>query len=97
MLDSGETDEGGLDYEGYLKLITYFSNVKNKTMRSLDLIELTIQSKTNKNFKIDNCTQAFTTTIDYKAEGLFLRLPFKTIERGSKSYRYSITRDFSYY
>lgn len=96
QLDSGKEDKGGLDYEGYLKVLVFFSNKDKKVMRSLDLIELTIQTDKPK-FKIDNCTQGFTTVIQYNTDGLFLRLPFKTIERGSESYQYSVTKDFSYY
>lgn len=96
VLDSGEEDEGGIDYKGYLKMLMFFSDTNKKVTRSLDLIEVTIQAS-NQDFKIDNCTQGFTTTIQYDIGNLFLRLPFKTIERGSDSYHYSVTRDFSYY
>jgi hypothetical protein len=97
-LDSSSDDENGIDYEGYLKMLMYFEKQNKKTMRSLDLIELTVQKESsNGNFKIDNCTQQFTTTIDYSVGSLFLRLPFKTLNRGSNSYNYSVTRDFSYY
>ncbi|MFA9376869.1 MAG: DUF5702 domain-containing protein [Lachnotalea sp.] len=98
QLDSGNEDRHGIDYEGYLKILTYFESQNKKVMRSLDLIELSIQDKlSNNNFKIDNCTQGFTSTIDYKVGSLFLRLPFRTLNRGSSSYNYSITRDFCYY
>jgi Family of unknown function (DUF5702) len=96
VLDSGEEDEGGIDYAGYLKMLMFFSNTNKKVTRSLDLIELTVQAS-NQNFRIDNCTQGFSTTIQYEIGNLFLRLPFKTIERGSDSYHYSVTRDYSYY
>lgn len=98
MLDSGEESEGGIDYEGYLKMLMFFENNDKKTMRSLDLVELIVQDQSsNSNFKIDNCTQQFTTTINYNVGSLFLRLPFKTLNRGNSSYNYSVTRDFSYY
>lgn len=96
VLDSGEEDEGGIDYEGYLKLLLYFSNHNKKIKRSLDLIELNIQM-INEKFRIDNCTQSFKTNIQYETKGLFLRLPFRTLERGSDTYSYSVTKDFSYY
>lgn len=96
VLDSGEEDEKGIDYEGYLKLLMYFSNHNNKIKRSLDLIELNLQV-TSEKFRIDNCTQSFKTTIQYEANGLFLRLPFQSLERGSDAYYYSVTKDFSYY
>lgn len=97
-LDSSSDDENGIDYEGYLKMLMYFEKQNKKTMRSLDLIELTVQKdSSNNNFRIDNCTQQFTTTIDYSVGSLFLRLPFRTLNRGSSSYNYSVTRDFSYY
>lgn len=98
VLDCGEEAEDGIDYEGYLKMLMYFEKQDRKIMRSLDLIELTVQVESlNKNFKIDNCTQQFTTTIDYKVGSLFLRLPFHTLNRGNSSYNYAVTRDFSYY
>lgn len=96
LLDSGQEDEGGIDYEGYLKVLMFFSDTNKKVKRSLDLIELTIQSS-NENFYIDNCTQSFKINIQYDVSGLFLRLPFETLERGSNTYHYSITKDFSYY
>lgn len=91
-----EEDDSGIDYEGYLKLLVYFSNTNKKIDRSLDLIELTIQ-KSNENFRIDNCIQSFQTTVQYEVSGLFLRMPFQTLERGSDGYQYHVTRDFSYY
>lgn len=96
VLDSGEEDEGGIDYEGYLKLLMFFSNHNNKIKRSLDLIEQNLQVANDK-FRIDHCTQGFKTSIQYEAKGLFLRLPFQTLERGSDGYHYNVTKDYSYY
>lgn len=96
VLDTAKEEEGGIDYEGYLKLLMYFSNQNNKIKRSIDLIELNLQ-EINKKFRIDNCIQGFKSNIQYEAKGLFLRLPFKMLERGNDAYTYSVTTEFSYY
>ncbi|WP_099467362.1 DUF5702 domain-containing protein [Konateibacter massiliensis] len=96
LLDSGEEDEDGIDYRGYLKILIFFEADNKKIMRSLDLIERTIQLE-SPNFKIDNCTQSFTASMQYRTDSLFLRLPFQALERGSESYSHTVTRDFSYY
>lgn len=96
LLDCGKEDRKGIDYEGYLKILIFFESRNKKVLRSLDMIELTIRAK-NKNFRVDNCTQGFTTSIQYNIGSLFLRLPFKTINRGKNNYSFNVTRDFSYY
>lgn len=46
----------GLSYEDYLRLILYISPIENRTLRSMDIIEMDVRNITgSSSFKMDNC------------------------------------------
>lgn len=48
--------KGALNYEGYLRILLGLMNSDEKTMRSLDIVELDIRKTAgNENFRIDQC------------------------------------------
>ncbi len=60
---SGGKKSEGLSYEEYLKIFIALMDKKEKTLRSLDIVEMDIrQTKGNESFRIDNC-------VDYMRTG----------------------------
>jgi len=57
MSDNETTkDSKGLDYQGYLRLLLLVENDKNKVMRGMDVVEMTIGSIPGReNFRLDSC------------------------------------------
>lgn len=55
-LPGGSGESEGLSYEEYLKIFLALMNKNEKTLRSLDIVEMDIrQTKGNEGFRIDNC------------------------------------------
>lgn len=53
---SGEDDEGGLNYEDYLRIFMYFGNLETITYRFMDIMEMDIRlTEGNENFRMDGC------------------------------------------
>ncbi len=54
--DSGEEAEGGLNYEDYLRIFMYFSNLETVTYRFMDIMEMDIRlTEGNEYFRLDGC------------------------------------------
>lgn len=52
----GSSDEKGLSYKEYLRVMLFLKNKTTLSMRSLDLIEMNLRTYSGKEFfRVDNC------------------------------------------
>ena len=65
-LSGGSRESEGLSYEDYLKIFLALMNKKDKTLRSLDIVEMDIrQTEGNESFRIDNCADYMRTSFGF--------------------------------
>lgn len=69
-------EKGGLNYEGYLRLLLGLKSGKEKVMAALDLIETNIRQKEGKGrFRIDCCFSKCNYKVIYESKPLLLGIP----------------------
>lgn len=89
----GKSDEGGLSYEGYLRMFLTMLDRGTKCMRALDVIEGNVRtSDTGRNLYMDQCIDAMTIKAKFQGGSLFSGL---TMVR-KDGYMLSGERRFSY-
>ena len=65
---------------------------KNCTYRIMDLIQMNVQKKYNKNFQMSKCFQKIDMTAKFKTKALFTALPWmkKFLKKRKGSYEFEI-------
>lgn len=66
-----EDDAGGLSYNEYLRYFLSLSDREDQVWRTMDIIELDISNKYNKNFKMKDCIAGISMTSGYQIKKLF--------------------------
>lgn len=57
----------GIDYQGYLRLLLTISNGEEKMARAMDVVEMTMQSKSGReNFQLDSCLYSLEVNMQMK-------------------------------
>ena len=95
ILNAPVDEKYGLNYSSYLKLLMIFSDRKELTMRSLDMVEQEMQYLYgNNNYRVDNLVTSVTLVSTYSTESMFANIGFM------KKYLYasdfSVASRFSY-
>lgn len=73
---AAETDQDGMSYSGYLRVLLYMGNLSSQKMRALDMIQLELQKNGGlPNFEAQNCVVAVKTSAKWKCRSVFLSLP----------------------
>ena len=87
-----EKNSKGLDYENYCKILMMLQSGKNCTYRIMDLIQMNVQKKYNKNFQMSKCFQKIDMTAKFKTKALFTALPWmkKFLKKRKGSYEFEI-------
>lgn len=74
--------EDGMSYEDYLQVLLLGVSREEKITRAMDMIELCVQEKGRKNFRMDSCIVAAEVSVDVKA---------------NKRKVFNVTRAYGYY
>lgn len=92
-------ETGGLDYEGYLRLLLGLAGRETLIMRTLDLLEINMRQKEGKEaFRIDCCFSSFQCNVTYEANTVFLTLPTATgmLKKTNGKYQFQMKEKASY-
>ena len=72
-----ETEEvGGLSYQEYLRLLLFKEKRAVRNARTMNLMEGVVKKKYDKNFTLKDCISELVICTEFKAEPVFLMLPF---------------------
>ncbi len=85
-------NESGFNYNDYIKILLLLLPEQEKIYRSLELVEININNKYNKNFKIKNCLYGLNIKIKCEVEPLFIKM----MNYNSFNYVYDIEREYIY-
>lgn len=98
VLSSGnESEEKGLSYQDYLRLLLFISNKEEVQMRALDLIEINIRNtEGNQNLKLDHCIYMLKISMEADTKSILSGLYF--IKTGFYNFQkdYQIKKQFRY-
>ena len=94
---SSGSSEKGLTYAEYLQLLLYGKKATGLTMRSLDLVELNVQSQTYYgNVKMDHCIVQADWEVQWKAGTMFLNMFGAVTEKYGDGYEFVSTGTYGY-
>jgi hypothetical protein len=96
--DKDREKRNGLSYEDYLRVMLFTQDKVEQIFRIMDMIEINIQSKYNKNFKIVDCMVGISVGIEYEVKRIFSTIGYakdyilykddKFVIKITKSYTY---------
>ncbi len=92
-LGNGTTkgDSNGFKYDVYLGLLLTITNRDNVVYRSMDLIQMNICKKYNKDFRMNKGMMSFKSKVTYSIPPLFTAMPWTVgMLSKSKSYKYEL-------
>lgn len=69
--DESREKRGGLSYEDYLRVMLFTQDKSEQILRIMDMIEVNIQNKYNKNFKISDCMVGCSVNTEYVVKRIF--------------------------
>lgn len=69
--DTEREKRGGLSYEDYLRVMLFTQNKSEQILRIMDMIEVNIQNKYNKNFKVSDCIVGCSVSTEYEVKRVF--------------------------
>lgn len=69
--DAKREKRGGLSYEDYLRVMLFTQNKSEQILRIMDIIEVNIQNKYNKNFKVSECMVGCSVSTEYEVKRVF--------------------------
>lgn len=69
--DAKREKRGGLSYEDYLRVMLFTQNKSDQILRIMDMIEVNIQNKYNKNFKVLECMVGCSVSTEYEVKRVF--------------------------
>lgn len=69
--DAKREKRGGLSYEDYLRVMLFTQNKSEQILRIMDMIEVNIQNKYNKNFKVSECMVGCSVSTEYEVKRVF--------------------------
>ena len=92
------TGENGLDYKTYLELMIMMENSHNCVYRVMDLMQINVQKRYNKDFLISRCFQSLDITVDFKTKPIFTAMPWtiSALSENQGAYEYNINCGYSY-
>ncbi len=91
----GETQElDGLDYKDYLRLLLLKEQRSIRNGRTMDLIEGFVKENYDSGFSLGECVTELVLHTKFRAEPMFIKLPF--VENGRKAGKYQIEGISSY-
>lgn len=87
-----------LNYEDYMRMLLYCTKQKDKTLRSLDLIQENINSFYEGEFRMDQCIFGYKVKGDFNIRAKFIKLPFvqSVLKTNIEGYPYSSTKEQAY-
>lgn len=91
-------DKKGFSYEDYLRILLFINNRSDKSLRVMDMIELSLNSKMgNENLKIENLISRLNVYSSWKVDSLFLSFPFlRDINYADGEYLFEIEMEDAY-
>lgn len=85
----------GLTYENYIQLLMMIQNQTVSLYRTMDLIQLNMQSTYNRNFKISDCIFNYSFNAEYCADSVFVTIPLVKNVLGITGNEYIIEKEFA--
>lgn len=88
----------GLDYKQYCELLIILQSGNQFVYRIMDLMQVNIQKKYNKDFLISQCFQEIKVTANFETKQLFTAIPFsiKMLSNTGEAYKYKINCSYGY-
>lgn len=92
------TEESGIDYKTYLEFMIMLENSYNCVYRVMDLIQINVQKRYNKEFLISRCFQSLDVTVAFRTEPIFTAMPWtiRALSDNHGAYEYKINCSYSY-
>lgn len=88
----------GLDYRQYCELLIMLQNENQCIYRIMDLMQVNIQKRYNKDFLMSQCFQKIEVTANFETKQLFTAIPFtlKMLSNTGEAYKYNIGCSYEY-
>ena len=96
--DSDKEKRRGLTYEDYLRSLLMLNKRAVNVYRCLDLIQLNMQEKYNRNFKVQDCIVGVKVTSHFEAKRIFSAIGFveHMLQNRNKYFEFEKTQIFEY-
>lgn len=90
--------KAGLDYETYLMMLIMLEDNETCVYRVMDLIQVNVQKRYNKDFKMARCFGRLEFTATFEIEPLFTTMPWvvRNLSENNSDYEYEIKCSYSY-
>ena len=96
--ESGKKNITGLTYTQYLQTMIMAQKTKNTVFRTMDLVQVNMQKKYNKDFLISECFGMCEVEAQIRIEPVFTSLPIVSylVDNNNESYVYKAQIEYEY-